>query len=491
MKDPYRIEFVANPVQRMFIESRAEADLFDSRKGEGKSTSLVWSCWYHTLHNPGANWLFIRDTFENLQRTTMSEFFFWFPDGIWGKYHAGKKCFEWDTARTGMEGKVYFLGVEDDQDAGKIASMPLAGVAIDEPSPAVGSSSGVAEFVFDTALAQLRQPGMNWYAAKLAQNNPDESHWTYRRFWDPGTPGVADAELPPSQESGFRAWQTRNPENTDNLPAGYYDRLERTWSHREDLLRRFVHGRHGYQQVGRAVTPQWSDDLHLADGLKPVKGVPLQIGYDGGLNPTYVISQVTPLGDWLILESSVGEGIGMYELIRDVLKPSLTSRYRGFEYRHIGDPSLKNPDQSSSQQSAARVITKELGGGFIKGPVRTHERIDPLQAVLSRQRHGRGIVQVDKTHAREVWHALRGGYHYHVTRSGQVGNVVKNIHSHPGEACGYLAAVLFPLGQIQHKGRVKTSRPGGYYDTSPGTSLGMARKGVRLPREAHTIGGRR
>lgn len=483
-----RIEFRANPTQKQFIESKAEADLFDSRKGEGKSTALVWACFYHTLYNPGANWLFLRDTFENLRRTTMNEFFTWFKDGIWGKWIAGEKKFIWDTKRTGLKGAVYFMGVEDESDTSKIASMPLAGVAIDEPSPAAGSSEGVAEFVFDTAFAQLRQPGMQWYAAKLAQNNPDETHWTYRRFWDPGTPAMEDVELPPLQESGFRAWQTKQPENLENLPAGYYTRLERSWSHRSDLVRRFVHGKHGYQQVGKAVTPQWNDEIHLCEGLQPVKNVPLQLLYDGGLNPTCIITQVSPMGHWLILESHVGEDIGMFELIRDVLKPALASRYRGFKYRHIGDPSLKNPEQSNSNQTAARVITKELGGQFIPGPVRWQHRTDPLQAVLARQRGGRGIVQVDKHKAKEVWHALRGGYHYHITRQGSIGEVKKNIHSHPGDAMGYGAAKLFPTGQLQGQSDTVQSRSiGGYFNAAPGTSAGMARR-QKPPKHGDTIG---
>ena len=486
----HKIEFEANPTQKQFIESRAEADLFDSRKGEGKSTALVWACFYHTLHNPGANWVFIRDTFENLRRTTMAEFFQWFPDGVFGRYVAGEKMWLWDTERTGLKGKIYFMGVEDEGDASKIASMPLAGLAIDEPSPAAGSSSGVSEFVFDTAFAQLRQPGMNWYAAKLAQNNPDETHWTYRRFWEPGTPGVRGAELPPLQESGFRAWQTKQPENTAHLPAGYYDRMKRSWGHRPDLLRRFVEGKHGYQQVGKAVTPQWSDDIHLSDGLKPVKGVPLQILYDGGLNPTAIITQITPMGHWLVLESFVGDGIGMYELITDTLKPALNSRYRGFKYRHIGDPALASREQSSSMQTAAKVIRKELGGAFIKGPVKPSQRIDPLQKALSRQRGGQGMVMVDRHKAKEVWHALRGGYHYHVSRGGVVGDIKKNMHSHPGDAMGYGAAILLPTGEMPGQSpQYGTAKPPGYFGTAPGTSLGMAKPGIKVPKAAHKIGG--
>jgi hypothetical protein len=76
--------FNANPTQRAFIESRAEADLFASRKGEGKSAGLAWASYFYTHHNPGAPGLCVRDTWENLRRTTLDEFFHWFPDGVYG-----------------------------------------------------------------------------------------------------------------------------------------------------------------------------------------------------------------------------------------------------------------------------------------------------------------------------------------------------------------------------------------------------------------------
>lgn len=422
----------------------------------------MWACWYHTLHNPGANWLIIRDTWENLRKTTLQEFFHWFPPGQFGEWKAGDKEFVWNTAKTGLKGRVMFMGVETPDDATKIASMPLGGFAIDEPSSAAGSSSGVDKFVFETAMAQLRQPGMKWYAAKLAQNNPDETHWTYSTFYDPGTPPRPGAQLPPEQTAGYQAWQTKEPENLNNLPTGYYEKLEQTWKERPDLLRRFVQGKHGYQQVGKPVTPEWSDELHLATGLKPVKNVPLWLLWDGGLNPTCLITQVTPMGDWLVLESHVGDGYGMFELIEDVVKQALASRYRGFTWQHTGDPNLKMREQSSSAQSAAKLIKKELGGVFRPGPVSISARVDPLQAVLRKVRAGRGVVQVDRHRAKDVWHALRGGWHRKIARTGQVGDVVKNASSHPGDACLAAGTMVWcrrgdvPVEQVQVGDQVRT-----------------------------------
>lgn len=494
----HEIRFLANPTQKAFIESRAEADLFDCRKGEGKSAALAWACFFHTRENPGAEWLMIRDTWENCRRTTQREFFHWFPPGVMGEYRAGDKEFIWRAERIGLTGRVTFIGLDAPEDAHKVASMPLGAFGMDEPAPAAGESEGIAEFIFDTAMAQLRQPGMNWYAAKLAQNNPDETHWTYKRFWDPGTELLSNTRAP-RQLPGFQGWQPPTPENNQNLPAGYYERLGTLWRNRPDLVRRFVEGRHGFQQIGKAVTPEWSNELHLAQGLKPFKGVSLHLLWDFGLNPTCLITQVTPLGTWNILEAYVGDDIGAFELIDEVVRPRLAADYKGFVLQHIGDPAGDIREQSSSKNSAVGVIRKSLGGTWRPGPRGIDDRVNPLRAVLRRNSGGSppaGVMQVDREGAKEVWHALRGGWHRQVHRTGVIGDIVKDMHSHPGDAIGYGAAVLFPTGTLARHRRRSGSIPHATYGFNDGSgqrpndggSIGFEQPGRRIPREARRIG---
>ena len=447
-------------MQKKFIESRAKADLFSSRMGEGKSAALAWSAFYHTRHNPGAEWALIRDTWENMQATTMKTFFEWFPPGQAGEFHATKKVFKWASGLA--QGEVQFLGMDDPQDASKLMSRSLAGFGIDEPAPAIGSG-GVDELIFTIGMSRLRQSEMKWYSAKLAENNPDENHWTYKQF-------VSE------RKDGFVVWQPSNPENTLHLPSNYYEGLRQTFSHRPDLLRRFVDGEFGFQQLGKAVTPQWSDKLHLATGLAVLPRSEVFILWDFGHNPTAIFTQKSPMGQWLILDALVGEGIGVEELIIDAVKPLIAQRYPKQVINHIGDNQGKQREQTSTARSAVQYIKKELGGTWRSGPIATHLRVDPLQAVLSRTIGGRGLVQVDRERANKVWQALRGGWHYHIARSGLIGTEpVKNEHSHPGDAMGYGAAILFPLGKINAKksGLFGTEpKQAGYGDSRNGFTIG-------------------
>lgn len=466
----HKINFVPNPLQKQFIESRAKADLFSSRMGEGKSTALAWSAFFHTRHNPGAHWVIIRDTWENLRATTQKSFFEWFPPGIFGTYHATNKEFTW--AEGVAKGTVSFLGMDDPQDATKLMSRDFGGFGMDEPAPAIGSA-GIDELIFDIAMSRLRQRGMNWYAAKLAENNPDETHWSYRKFVSPGL-------------EGFRIWQPPRPENEQNLPASYYAELRKLWAHRPDLIRRFVEGDFGFQAIGKAVTPQWADRIHLAHGLIPIPRQPLIMLWDWGHNPTCIITQKTPLGYWLILDAMVGEGIGAEELVADAVIPLLNEKYKGGKHNliHIGDPQGKQREQTSIHRSAVKMMRKMLGGSWRPGPVRLEERIEPLRAILARNMGGKGVVQVDKENAAAVWHALRGGWHFNISRGGIVGGEpVKDIHSHPGDAISYGAAVLFPMGKFGVQGKKLAPQQASYFGQGPGGGfqIGKGKPGQGVP----------
>ena len=427
----WRLDFKPNPTQDGFIRSRAEADYFSCRVGEGKSTALNWSCFYHTRQNPGCHAAMVRDTWENLRRTTLATFFEEFPPGVCGSWHETNK--EWTWAEGIAKGKIMWFGMDSNEDAHKFQSLVVGWIGMDEVAPAT-DSGGIPETVFDLGLQRLRQPGQQWYGMKLASNNSDDTHWGYRRFVDPGT-------------STFKLWQPAFAENLRNLPPGYYERLRNSLSHRPDLIARFIDGSFGFQQIGAAVTPQFNDKIHLANGLIPIRGHELVLLWDFGLNPTCIISQVTPLGHWNVLQSFVGEQIGVTELIEDIVKPTLKQRYDGFRWRHIGDPNGSMREQSSSKNTAVAAIRRDLGGAWRGGMVSAWEGTECLRAVLSRMINGRGVVQIDRQHAREVWLALRGGWHYAERASGLLSpDAVKDKHSHPGDAMRYGASRLFPQG---------------------------------------------
>ena len=448
------IEFNAKPTQTSFITSRAQADLFSCRMGEGKSAALCWAIFYHTQHNPGAQWALIRDTWENLQATTLLEFFKWFPKGVMIDWSASQKRATW-RRESGLEGSVVCVGMDVPGDAHKLQSRELAGFAMDEPAPAA-EGGGISEMIFSTAMTRLRQPGMNWYSAKLAQNSSDETHWTYRTFFDPGRPANPNAVLPKLQSSGYRVFQTTEPENLSNLPPGYYEDMRERYreSGRTDLADRFAEGRVGFQQPGKAVTPEFSQTNHVTPGLQPISQAPLSLCWDFGGNPTCLFTQQTPMGHWNVLEAHVSDGgMGVFELIEEVIAGRIKKNFHGAEIFHYGDPAGDQIEGSSSSATAVRKLRDMLGGRWYPGPQKWDPRIQPLRRVLTTMRNGTGLVQIDEHEAKPLWHALRGGWFYRIGQNGvSADRPVKNIHSHPGDAFSYGAAEMFPGGVLRERG---------------------------------------
>lgn len=498
----FSIKFVANPTQKLFIEHRPfegfvrpadwnpdinprVVDLFSCRMGEGKSAALVWAVWFYTRYNPGAAALIFRDTWENCRDTTQKEFFRWFPEDVAGRYIKSEKLFEW-LPQSGVTGTVTFLGMDDEKDAGKLQSRFFGIACCDEPSPAAGTG-GISELVFTTALGRLRQPGMQWYAMKLAQNNPDETHWTYKQFVDPGTP-------PTETSLGFTNFQTTTPENTKNLPPGYYQQMTRDLAARPDLQRRFVAGKFGFQQLGKPVTPLWSDDVHLVEHLDVPPGCEMWLSWDGGLTPVCVIGLIAPSGVLLITDAMHETDGGTYQLIEDQVYPLLETRYAKYRglWSHTGDPALESRDASDSRQSPVMKIRKMLGGSWHAGPKDLDPGVNPLNRRLSLLGPGgKGMILVDKHRASGVWHALRGGWHYATHTGGIVSpSPVKNHpHSDYGDVMRYLCGHLYPQGEEKHRVKGRYSTPGyaRYTASQVGTQRTLKAPKLSLPKEFRSI----
>jgi hypothetical protein len=446
------VKFIANPTQHAAITSRYEADLFSCRVGEGKSAALCWASFYHQKHNPGAEHAFIRTTFVDLERTTQKEFFNWFRG--FGVYQAQKRYWRWHDELGG--GGIYWFGLDNEEDVDRLRSMDLAGAFVDEAAPA-NEDGGIPESAFGMLQGRLRQKKMRWYKLMFATNNPDETHWTYRNFVDPGLAPSPKEDLLPEQMPGFKLWKTASPENLANLPAGqgYYNRLMKTYVQmgRQDLAARFVEGKFGVAEKGVGVTSaQWNPDVHLVRGPLPfLEDVPIRMAWDFGHTPTCLVSQLTPAGHWDQLYAFVGKRQGVAEIIEAHVIGLLTGHAPWFAkdgmLLHTGDPNGETPDQASYRSIAVKMILQGLGGLWAPGPPKTDDRIQSARAVLRRMNGGMGFVRVSATNASLLYLALRGGWHFPKNKSGVVGNEpVKDQHSHPGDAFGYAAAKWFPTG---------------------------------------------
>jgi hypothetical protein len=97
-----------------------------------------------------------------------------------------------------------------------------------------------------------------------------------------------------------------------------------------DFIRVYVDGLYGYVKDGKPVYPDYNDALHCAE-VEPVKGVTIARGWDFGLTPACVFTQVLPDGRWIIFEELCGEDVGIHRFSDGVLE--LCERRWGFRLR--------------------------------------------------------------------------------------------------------------------------------------------------------------
>lgn len=442
-----------------FVHAEEEVVIVFGPRREGKTVGGVAAILAHAARNPSARPLrvaVVRDTWTNLERSV----FFTLKDGARrGWWHV-----EWlqDGTQALLNGvaHLFFFGMDRPADANKFQSFECGMAWIEEPAPAADLASGVPVEVFAMAMSSLSQAGTK-VRLQITMNPPDEGHWTLN------IAGII-AEKNYQHLRVKLCWIPRG--ENPHLAPGYRERLLAGFelSGRMDLAARLAYGKVGSVNIGEAVTPEWSDGLHIY----AENGCPSPIPYsarwetfrfwDFGLNPTCIWCQLTPLGNLYVLGVVVGDGMGVTELIQQEVLPfqhalgmhvpynardayGQTSMRTGWRFRDIGDSAANTREASSSERSAKLALETLLHTSFEAAPVEFSARRDACKAGLNRIVNGRPLIQLDPDTTKPLQAALRGGWQYPRLPNGKLGDKpIKNIHSHPGDAFGYGLSVIFP-----------------------------------------------
>jgi len=245
----------------------------------------------------------------------------------------------------------------DSEDAlGKIQGAEYDFIWIEEPAPILHTGNqGIKLIVWQTGMRRIR--GRSTPKRLQGTMNPASTeHWTYGQF----------IERPATSTQVFKIKKGENPYLSEA------DRLARAeaFRGRPDLAKRYDEGEFAAVYAGVAITPEFSETLHMApEWLLPIAGVEVVRMWDGGLNPTCVFLQITPSGRFHFLDCVTLEGGGMQQLIMTRLRPVLARpRYQQIRrWRDIGDPSLDNREQSNSEHRASLVIEALLHTTFERG----------------------------------------------------------------------------------------------------------------------------
>lgn len=452
--------FDLSPTQSAFVETAAEIAMLMGPMGEGKTFSGGAGLVRHALRcGRDIRGAIIRDTHQNIRISTvpsLKEIF-----GDWVDFHDDNKVM---VIHSQPKVECDLFGIDDPASLSKLQGPEYAIIWLEEPAPIVEkANAGLPRDVFDLAIARASRQKGTKLRVQVTQNPADEDHWTEEVAQ---MPEVYAEDPATGQQIVKRCFRIPYGENK------YLNDLSRlankaAFQHDAGKYARYVTGIAAPVRKGSAVTPEYNAAIHFAQNELPV--VPNCPGvrfYDGFHHPVCLVGQLLP-GPRLVIHNSFwGDGIGIKELIENQVLPLLVSpKFKGKigDWRDIGDPTMRTPDQSTTGVSAAKVVEGKLKTRFEPGPTKWRFRIDPLRTALTTlNANGLPIVQISKT-AYELHRALNGGWHFKTDNSKNIiGNLpVKDKNGDLGDALCYGVALTLPyVRQNQTSAYARTAAAG-------------------------------
>jgi hypothetical protein len=353
---------------------------------------------------------------------------------------------------THVEAEIYFLALDKDEDIRKLKSLELTGAWINE-------ASEVPKAVIDMAILRIdRYPskkngGPSWTGIIADTNPPDTDSWWYKLAEVQRPRGYRFFQQPPAL---LRIPNSDPPEYVPNEGQGEYPPAENIRNHNSgygyylraipgqtpEWIKVFILGQYGTVVSGKPVYPEYNDTVHCAKAaLEPYRGIPLILGWDFGLTPACVICQISPRGQFRVIEEYVSENMGIRTFGRDVMRPVLLNKYGGMTYTSKGDPA-----GNTRSQTGEVTCLQELNEiGIPTAMARTNEFIARREAVagfLQRMSDGQASFLLSPTCV-----VIRKGFngHYCFEKMKLAGEErfkltpTKNKYSHPHDGLQYAA----------------------------------------------------
>lgn len=436
--------------------------------GSGKTIGMATKFQHHGAKQKGrmnaqgqlirqARYVFIRDTYPNLDRNAIPSFHKVVPRHVGSFVASSPRVHKYsmvlkrdghlldrdakaiDIANIELEWRA--IGDQTVEDA--LRGLECTAAAVDEADRThpdiltflAGRVGRFGDFDPDQVVDPFIMLGLNgcddanWTHKVLVEQKLDEQILSVIQALAGDRPLVEYCEQPPAILEGEHipgGWMV-NPaaENLANLPAGYYERQYAFAKMRgnQQYIDRMLCSRFTPELSGRSVFPEYSDALHSGE-FEPVPGFPLLVFADQGLLGAVLVAQLVK-GQLRILEEIAaafeteddeihvvqmgGETLG--KQVRDLL----TVRYPGFEIGDaVCDPAGAAGEDAINFRSWRQDFAKGLGHRVRKARVPRNALAPRLQAVRGRLNRTIGTERELKVHKRctMVRRAFRTKYYY-------------------------------------------------------------------------------
>jgi hypothetical protein len=374
----------------------------------------------------------VRKTYRMLKDTVIKTFFEWVPKQV-GKYSEADMIFTMPTPMGGTW-EVLFRSADTAEDIEKFRGLEITNYWIDEAQEVAQD----VKLILDGRMSWPAGSDRSIFKSIMTTNPCDTEHWIYRMF-------VMD----PLADSAY--WRQSARENP-HLHDSYYDELTAAYRDRPELKRRYVDGEWGAIFAGKPVYGQeFAWDFHVSnEHLIATGGVTLYRGWDFGLTPACIITQVDPNGTWKILRELWSDDMGIDEF-GDAVVDFCNREFQGFLYEDVGDPSGRSRATTDERSCMDILATK----GIWCREAETNALIPRLEAVkrrLTKSYKGRPRLLIDPRCKRLI-DGFSGGYRFQERgNTGSFGDSPeKNLYSHIHDALQYIALDLFGYSEQNSK----------------------------------------
>ena len=441
------------PVAEAFYETRAKVSMIMGPFGSGKTgASLMRMPLIAVQQRPSpvdnirrTKFAVVRDTYRNLNRTTIPSWHSWIPKSL-GHWTGGGNEPAVHTVNFSLpdgtiaEMIVQFIGLGENSIEATMRGWEGTGFYLNE-------ADMLDRSVLTWLLGRLgRYPkknphgGPSWSGGWCDMNAPDDENWTVKFFFEKS---VGDADLADSEIQFFRqpSGLSADAENLENLPDGYYQNLmigQEDW-----WIRRNIRNEFGYSRDGKPVYgDDYSDQFHVAgEPIRPTPGLPIVIGADAGRTPSAILIQKQANGQRRILNEHCVEDAGARKFGKS-LAEFLRDNYPGFDFIGWGDPAAAYKGDLD-ESTWLELLSQETGIAFTAAPCLNNsltERLEAVRTPLSTMIDGEPGFLLSPV-CKRLRKGFNSGYRYKRVRvAGEEkyeDKPEKNQFSHPHDALQY------------------------------------------------------
>lgn len=325
-------------------------------------------------------WAVVRNTYPDLQETTIKTWLEWFPEDIYGPLrrsrpfqhvirvqgapHHGKP--------TTVDMEVLFLALDDDEDRKKLLSMELTGAWINE-------AREINKAIIDDVIGRTgrfppkRDGGYTWAGCLMDTNAPSELHWLPIMVGESLAPDTMNEDerdalkkpddwhyynqpgaLRPIKDTAGKITSFEpNPlaENIHNHTEGFEYYLKRVGGKTRSWVLINFCNELGQLLAGKPVWPTFERGKHVATApIAYDPNFPLLVGNDStGRNPAAIFGQFIR-GRWRILAELIGRDISVPAFAPQVkTKVSQIVATAGQSYQDATVQFYRDPHQEKGQ----------------------------------------------------------------------------------------------------------------------------------------------